>query len=446
MSNEIEPYQKPTHRELSLINTVTDSWIEVLEDVAFLAGKIAATEFVPQGLRGSVPKVVAAVMHGRELGLPPMTALAGSNVINGRPGISAELMRALIAQHGHDFRIVSMSDTKVEIRCRRAEWETGAWSTFVFTMDDAAKRGLTQPRIKDGKSTPSMFIKFPAEMLLARVTTRAARAVFADVLHGMRSIEELDDIADDVFDPGIVAPGASTSPVSRQQATPGGVAAAEGSTGSGGAAVEPGAAPNGPGAVPTEKAPPRQRAQTRRDRAAQAAAAPVAGVSTQEQPSGPQIADSDIDDERARLDRMRENRDHPVEAAQQLDETAIDESTGEVLDDGIVDAELVEGSGPVGTPESAVPEPLAADNPDQAGEARPEARKTIAAIIMHFGRLGVTERDERLVWTGHLAGRVVQSSNELSTTELRSVESKLGRLRNQAALDALLASKGDESK
>lgn len=420
----MQPFdQAPTHahRELSLINTVTDSWIEVLEDVAFLAGKIAATEFVPQGLRGSVPKVVAAVMHGRELGLPPMTALAGSNVINGRPGISAELMRALIAQHGHDFRIVSMSDTKVEIRCRRAEWEAGAWSTFVFTMDDAAKRGLTQPRVKDGKSTPSMFLKFPAEMLLARVTTRAARAVFADVLHGMRSIEELDDIADDVFDPGIVAPGASTSPVSRQQATPGGVAAAEGSTGSGGAVVESGAAPNGPGAVPTEKAPPRQRAQTRRDRAAQAAAAPVAGVSTQEQPSGPQIADSAVDQV-----------------------AAVDQSTGEVIDDGIVDAELVEGSGPVGTPESAVPEPLAADNPDQAGEARPEARKTIAAIIMHFGRLGVTERDERLFWTGHLAGRVVQSSNELSTTELRSVESKLGRLRNQAALDALLKTKGDE--
>ncbi|MBK7823391.1 MAG: hypothetical protein IPJ61_20610 [Tessaracoccus sp.] len=443
----MQPFdQAPTHahRELSLINTVTDSWIEVLEDVAFLAGKIAATEFVPQGLRGSVPKVVAAVMHGRELGLPPMTALAGSNVINGRPGISAELMRALIAQHGHDFRIVSMSDTKVEIRCRRAEWEAGAWSTFVFTMDDAAKRGLTQPRIKDGKTTPSMFLKFPAEMLLARVTTRAARAVFADVLHGMRSIEELDDIADDVFDPGIVAPGASTSPVSRQQATPGGVAAAEGSTGSGGAVVEPGAAPNGPGAVPTEKAPPRQRAQTRRDRAAQAAAAPVADDSTQEQPSVPQIADSDIDDERARLDRMRENRDHPVEAAQQLDETAVDRETGEVLDDGIVDAELVEPSQLAA--DDGSPDPLAVDDPAAAAELRPQAGKTIAAIIMHFGRLGVTERDERLFWTGHLAGRVVTSSNELSTTELRTVESKLGRLRNQAALDALLKTKGDESK
>lgn len=431
----MQPFdQAPSHahRELSLINTVTDSWIEVLEDVAFLAGKIAATEFVPQGLRGSVPKVVAAVMHGRELGLPPMTALAGSNVINGRPGISAELMRALIAQHGHDFRIVSMSDTKVEIRCRRAEWEPGAWSTFVFTMDDAAKRGLTQPRIKDGKSTPSMFIKFPAEMLLARVTTRAARAVFADVLHGMRSIEELDDIADDVFDPGIVAPGASTSPVSRQQATPGGVAAAEGSAGSGGTAAGSGTAPNGPGAVPTEKAPPRQRAQTRRDRAAQTPAAPVADDSTQGQGNVSQIADFRRDE---------------GDAVPQLDETAteqVDQGTGEVVDDGIVDAELVEPSQL--SNDDGSPEPLAVDDPEKAGEIRPEGRKTIAAIIMHFGRLGVTERDERLFWTGHLAGRVVTSSNELSTTELRGVESKLGRLRNQAALDALLAAKGDESK
>ena len=47
MSNQIEPYHKPQHRELSLMNVVTDSWVEVLEDVAFLAGKIATTEFVP---------------------------------------------------------------------------------------------------------------------------------------------------------------------------------------------------------------------------------------------------------------------------------------------------------------------------------------------------------------------------------------------------------------
>lgn len=421
MSNQIEPYHKPQHRELSLMNVVTDSWVEVLEDVAFLAGKIATTEFVPVSMRGNVPKVVAAIMHSRELGLPPMTGLAHTHVVGGRTGISAELMRALIAQNGHQLRIVESTDLKCVVKTHRREWDDGEWSTYTFTMGDAAARGLTDDKVKDGKRTPSMFRKFPAEMLLARCTTRAARADFADVIQGMRSLEELDDYADEVYADGAGdGAGPATQSVARQP-----VPVAEGSAALGVVAAEPGGAPIGPGVPPTETTPTRKRAQTRRDRAVQAPAAPVAGVSTQEQESVSQIADSG---------------DEPVEAVQQLGDTAarqahdrllmghgVDQATGEIVEGEIVDDQVEQV------------EPLDAATPDQLLEhVRPEAHRTFAALIMHFTRLGVTERDERLFWTGKLAGRAVTSSHDLSTSELRTVESKLGRLRNQEALDALL--------
>ena len=87
---------------------------QVLGDVATLSRGICGTEFVPAGLRGSMEKTTAAILYGRELGLPPMTALGSIHVIDGRAGTSAESMRALILQAGHELEIREMTTS----RCR----------------------------------------------------------------------------------------------------------------------------------------------------------------------------------------------------------------------------------------------------------------------------------------------------------------------------------------
>jgi hypothetical protein len=53
----------------------TDTWTDVLPAVGDLAGKIAATDFVPDAMRGKPAVVAAAILYGRELGMEPMTAL-----------------------------------------------------------------------------------------------------------------------------------------------------------------------------------------------------------------------------------------------------------------------------------------------------------------------------------------------------------------------------------
>lgn len=166
------------------INPSTDSWTAVLADVGKLANIISATEFVPNGLRGSAPKVAAAMLYGRELGLPPMTSLAGIQVIQGKPGLSAEMMRALILAAGHQLRIKQAEGT-CTIRARRREdiGDDEAWQEFTFTRAQAQKAGLKS----EG------WIKYEADMLLARATSRAARAMFADVTHGLHAVEELTD-------------------------------------------------------------------------------------------------------------------------------------------------------------------------------------------------------------------------------------------------------------
>lgn len=58
-------------------------------------------------------------------------------------------------------------------------------------------------------------------------------------------------------------------------------------------------------------------------------------------------------------------------------------------------------------------------------------------IVMHFGRLGITDRDERLAWTGKLAGRDLDSTSDLDEDERAGILERLSKCRDIGALDAL---------
>ena len=126
---DLIPARDPRPAAVDLRQAATDSWTEVVRDVILLAENIASTEFGPPSLRGSVPKTTAAVLYGRELGLPPMTALGGVHVIQGRAGISAELMRALILRDGHELHIAESTEIRCILRGRRRgqdEWTSAS--------------------------------------------------------------------------------------------------------------------------------------------------------------------------------------------------------------------------------------------------------------------------------------------------------------------------------
>lgn len=174
MSSELEPYRP------DLLDPVTDSWVASIGDVVRLAELICNTTFVPQGLRGSAPATAATILYGREIGIPPITALQTMHVINGRVGMAAELMRAQVLAAGHELEIVESTAALCRMRGRRRGSET--WASFQWSKGDAQQAGLSG----DG------WRKYPRAMLLARCSAELCRAVFPDVTHGMAALEELD--------------------------------------------------------------------------------------------------------------------------------------------------------------------------------------------------------------------------------------------------------------
>lgn len=151
-----------------------DSWAQILGPVGDLASKIAATEFAPKSLRGRAPAVAAAILAGRERGLPPMVSLASIDVVDGRPTLSAQLLTALIYRAGHRITVIESTDKAAEVRIERADGLGEA--TVRWTMADAQRAGLAGKR---------NWQQYGRQMLWARALSECARMVAPDVALGL---------------------------------------------------------------------------------------------------------------------------------------------------------------------------------------------------------------------------------------------------------------------
>lgn len=161
-----------------------------------LSQRVHQTPFVPKGLQGKPESVLACVLYGAELGLGPMQSLNSIHVIEGRTAMSPELMRAMVARHGHRIDVVENSNTACELKGSRVD--TGSTATVRWTIDDAKNANLA------GKDN---WKKYPRAMLMARATSELCRILFPDIVAGLSytpeevaSIEGVEYVPTDVRD------------------------------------------------------------------------------------------------------------------------------------------------------------------------------------------------------------------------------------------------------
>src|SRR5579864_2563689 len=161
-----------------------------------MAGILLRSGFLPRAVN-TEEKVLAILIKGYELGLPPMEALVGIGVIEGKPAVSPQLMIALINRSGQlKDLVIEGDDTKCAVTMTRRGRKP---HTETFTIDDARRM-----KSKDGDGNViSLADKYnwrqmPAVMLRWRAVSACARIVFPDVISGLYTVEEMGaDVAVD---------------------------------------------------------------------------------------------------------------------------------------------------------------------------------------------------------------------------------------------------------
>jgi hypothetical protein len=135
-------------------------------------------------------QVIFIILKGYELNITPMQALADIHLVNGKPGLSVQLMISLANRSGMLSRldIPDANDafkageaTVTAVRRDRPDSPI----TMTFTMDDAKKAGLS------GKSGP--WTQYPGQMLVNRAVSMVLRRIIPEALSGMYLAEELEE-------------------------------------------------------------------------------------------------------------------------------------------------------------------------------------------------------------------------------------------------------------
>lgn len=166
----------------------TKDEFQTMERLAQMALK---SGYLPASIK-SVEQAVLIMLKGRELGIQPMQAFAGIQVIQGKPTVSPELMLSLIYSRvkGAIVDYVRTDETGCWIEARRPG---GKVAQFCFTMEDAKRAEL----VRKGP-----WINFPAAMCRARCISAMARALFPDAIAGASYIPE--EIEAQAYEPEVV--------------------------------------------------------------------------------------------------------------------------------------------------------------------------------------------------------------------------------------------------
>lgn len=135
---------------------------------------------------GSPEAVLSTIMVGRELGIPAMSALRSIHIIEGRHSLAASLMVGLVLKSGlaEFFEPIEFDGTKATFETKRKGARNVVKMTYTFSMAETA--GL----VKD----LSNWKKNPMAMCIARAQAMLARLVYPDLLAGLYTPEELEDI------------------------------------------------------------------------------------------------------------------------------------------------------------------------------------------------------------------------------------------------------------
>lgn len=156
------------------------------DDCYRLAKCAVASGLVPKDYKDKPEAATMAIMHGLELGLPPMQALECIAIINGRRCLWGDAIPALLWARG--FKLTESMEGEGEKRkavCLVTRPD-GTQVRGEFSVAEAKKAGLW------GKAGP--WASYSERMLKMRARGFAARDGGADVLRGVAIAEEQADV------------------------------------------------------------------------------------------------------------------------------------------------------------------------------------------------------------------------------------------------------------
>lgn len=156
-----------------------------LNEAMQLAEIMSNSQMVPKDFQGKPGNVLVAVQMGADIGLAPMQAIQNIAVINGRPALWGDAIKAIVLASPLCEKFEETIDETTMTAYTKVKRKGHDEKIVSFSQADAVAANLW------GKAGP--WTQYPKRMLQMRSRGFAARDEFADVLKGLSVAEELQD-------------------------------------------------------------------------------------------------------------------------------------------------------------------------------------------------------------------------------------------------------------
>ena len=165
-----------------MTNELTVISPRTLEEASTLSKQLSKAKTLPDALKQSEADILAIVLTGAELGLAPMQAIRGIQIIKGRPTLSSDAMGALVKSRRDvcEYLMLQHSDAQLAKYVTKRAGDPRPVE-MSFSAEDASRAGLRGDN----------WTKYPAAMLRARALSSICRAVYPDLILGVYDQDEL---------------------------------------------------------------------------------------------------------------------------------------------------------------------------------------------------------------------------------------------------------------
>lgn len=190
MANELSTQQQSN--ELGILGALVNS--DIWNRLVKVAEIFAKSKLVPQQFQGNTGDCLIALQMAMRMQVDPFMLMQAMYVVHGKPGIEAKMAIALCNSKGI-FRgpiryELSGSGTSRGCTAWAIDRETGGRLEETVTMDIAEREGWT-------KKSGSKWLTIPDLMLKYRSAAWLIRTHCPEVLMGLHTKEELQDIPPD---------------------------------------------------------------------------------------------------------------------------------------------------------------------------------------------------------------------------------------------------------
>lgn len=154
-----------------------------------LAKTLASSQLIPKAFQQRPGDVFVAMMWSHSLGIPIVQGLQGIAVINGKPSLYGDALLAVCMGSGQMADIeetVTGNADNLTATCKVTRRGKPTPVVSTFSMADARAAGLLDK--------PGPWKQYTSRMLKMRARAFALRDAFPDVLSGIASAEEMQDV------------------------------------------------------------------------------------------------------------------------------------------------------------------------------------------------------------------------------------------------------------